>query len=123
MTHRSTQAADRRAAQAALPRLPYWNVDRYLLIDASDEDISHIISVVRECSQRGWEVRHEQAPQDLSRHLHRYAVHAHRLEARSPGAAIKAAERLYLDGAPDDPRFVDFGGDAFHDADAEEVRS
>ena len=45
------------------------------------------------------------------------------LEARSPNAAIKAAERLYLEGAPDDPRFVDYGGEAFHDADAEEVRS
>ena len=45
------------------------------------------------------------------------------LEARSPRAAIKAAERLYIDGTPDDARFVDFGGDAFHDADAEEVQS
>jgi hypothetical protein len=57
MTHRSTHAADRRAAQAALPRLPYENVDRYLLIDDSDEDFSQIISVIRESSQCGWEMR------------------------------------------------------------------
>jgi len=44
------------------------------------------------------------------------------LKARSPGAAIRAAERLYLHGDPGDPRFIDTGGDAFHDADAEEVR-
>lgn len=45
------------------------------------------------------------------------------LEARTARAAIKKAERLYLAGSPDDPRFTDFDGDAFHDADAEEVRS
>jgi hypothetical protein len=56
MTQRSTQAADTRAAQAALTRLPYDSFDRYLLIDDSDEDITHIISVVRECSRRGSEV-------------------------------------------------------------------
>ncbi len=44
------------------------------------------------------------------------------LEARSPAAAIKAAERLYIEGDPTDERFQDFGGDAFHDADAEEVQ-
>ncbi len=44
------------------------------------------------------------------------------LEARSPAAAIKAAELLYIEGQPNDPRFQDFGGDAFHDADAEEVQ-
>jgi hypothetical protein len=43
--------------------------------------------------------------------------------ARSPSLAIKAAQRLYLHGSPDDPRFIDFGGDAFHDAEAEEVQS
>jgi len=45
------------------------------------------------------------------------------LKARSPAAAIRAAERLYLHGDPADARFIDFGGDAFHDADAEEVLS
>jgi hypothetical protein len=45
------------------------------------------------------------------------------LEARSPGAAIRAAERLYVHSDPADyARFVDTGGDAFHDAHAEEVR-
>jgi hypothetical protein len=44
-------------------------------------------------------------------------------EARSPRAAIKRAERLYIDGSADDARFVDFGGEAFQDADAEEVQS
>jgi hypothetical protein len=45
------------------------------------------------------------------------------LKAKSPAAAIRAAERLYLRGDPNDPRFIDFGGDCFHDADAEEVQS
>jgi hypothetical protein len=45
------------------------------------------------------------------------------LEARSPSAAIKAAELLYIEGDPDEARFVDFGGEAFQDAEAEEVRS
>jgi hypothetical protein len=45
------------------------------------------------------------------------------LSARSARAAIKAAEHLYLHGDADDQRFIDFGGDAFHDADAEEVAS
>ena len=45
------------------------------------------------------------------------------LRARSPAAAIRAAERLYIDGDPHDPRFIDFGGDAFESADAEEVQS
>ena len=44
------------------------------------------------------------------------------LEARSPTAAIKAAERAYLEGDPTDDRFRDTGGDAFHDAWAERVR-
>jgi hypothetical protein len=56
MTQRSTQAADTRAAQAALTRLPYDNLDRYLLIDDSDDDITQIISVIRESSWRGLEV-------------------------------------------------------------------
>ena len=43
------------------------------------------------------------------------------LKARSATAAIKKAERLYLNGDPHDDRFVDWGGDAFHDADADEV--
>jgi hypothetical protein len=43
------------------------------------------------------------------------------LRARSASAAIKAAERLYLRGDPHDHRFIDFGGDAFHEADAYEV--
>jgi hypothetical protein len=45
------------------------------------------------------------------------------LRARSAAAAIKAAEKLYLEGPPDDDRFVDFGGDAFDGADAQEVQS
>ena len=45
------------------------------------------------------------------------------LKARSPKDAISLARRLYLWGKADDPRFVDFGGDAFHDADADQVRS
>lgn len=45
------------------------------------------------------------------------------LEACSPGAAIKAAERLYLHGDPADRRFVDWGGEAFHDPGVEEVPS
>ena len=43
------------------------------------------------------------------------------LEARSPAAAIEAAERLYVEGDPTDERFQDFGGDAFHDAWTEDV--
>jgi hypothetical protein len=43
------------------------------------------------------------------------------LRAKSPRAAIKLAEKLYLHGDPRDDRFVDFGGDAFHDADAEQL--
>ena len=57
MTHRSTHAADTRAAQAALTRHPYDDVDRYLLIDDSDEDITQIISVMGERSCRGLEVQ------------------------------------------------------------------
>lgn len=57
MTHRSTQAADTRAAQAALTRLQHETFDRYLLIDDSDEDITQIISVIRESSRPGLEVR------------------------------------------------------------------
>ncbi len=45
------------------------------------------------------------------------------LEARSASAAIKKAERLYLHGDPSEDRFVDWGGDAFHDAEADEVQS
>jgi hypothetical protein len=43
------------------------------------------------------------------------------LRARSARAAIKLAATLYLHGDPRDDRFVDFGGDAFHDADAEQL--
>jgi len=53
--HRSTQAADMGAAQAALTRRPHANADPYLLIDDSDEDIMQIISVLREGSWRGSE--------------------------------------------------------------------
>lgn len=45
------------------------------------------------------------------------------LKARSARAAIKAAERLYIEGDPVDRRFVDWGGDAFHDPSVEEVPS
>jgi len=44
------------------------------------------------------------------------------VRARSAAAAIKAAEQLYLHGDPTDGRFIDFGGDAFHDADAGEIK-
>ena len=57
MTQRSTQAADTRAAQAALTRPAYENLDRYLLIDDSDDDITQIISVIRESTWRGLEVQ------------------------------------------------------------------
>jgi hypothetical protein len=43
------------------------------------------------------------------------------LKARSAPAAIKLAEALYLQSQPDDPRFVDWGGEPFDDAEAEEV--
>jgi hypothetical protein len=46
-----------------------------------------------------------------------------KLKARSGQAAIDAAERLYLEGDAADPRFIDYGGNAFHDADAVEVQS
>ena len=55
MVHRSTQAADTRAAQAALTRLQHQTFDRYVLIDDSDDDITQIITVMRERSARGWE--------------------------------------------------------------------
>jgi hypothetical protein len=45
------------------------------------------------------------------------------LEAASPGRAINKAERLYLDGDPEDGRFVSFGGDAFADPTVDEVTS
>jgi len=45
------------------------------------------------------------------------------LRARSPAAAIQAAERLYLRGDAAKDRFVQFGGDAFQSPDAEEVQS
>ena len=56
MTQRSTHATDTRAAQAALTRLPYDNLDRYLLIDDNDEDITQIFSAMRERSPCGGEV-------------------------------------------------------------------
>jgi hypothetical protein len=56
MTQRSTQAADTRAAQAALTRLQNETFDRYLVIDDSDDDITQIISIMRERSCRGLEV-------------------------------------------------------------------
>jgi hypothetical protein len=45
------------------------------------------------------------------------------LKARSANAAIKTAEQLYLHGEPQDPRFEDWGGDAFHAPEADEVQS
>ena len=45
------------------------------------------------------------------------------LKARTAAEAIRTAERLYIDGSADDPRFESYSGDAFHDADAEEVGS
>ncbi len=44
------------------------------------------------------------------------------LKARSEAAAIRKAERLYLHGDPQDPRFEDWGGDAFTDPTADEVQ-
>jgi hypothetical protein len=44
------------------------------------------------------------------------------LEAWSPGLAIAKARKLYLHG-PITTRFEDWGGDAFEDAEAEEVQS
>ena len=43
------------------------------------------------------------------------------LRARSANAAMSTAHRLYIHGNPNDSRFIDVGGDAFHDATAEEV--
>ncbi len=43
------------------------------------------------------------------------------LQARSATAAIRKAERLYLHGESNDDRFEDWGGDAFYDAEADEV--
>lgn len=45
------------------------------------------------------------------------------LEASSAKRAVTKAERLYLQGDPGDPRFEDFGGDAFSDPSVEEVVS
>ncbi len=45
------------------------------------------------------------------------------LTARSAKAAIKKAARLYLHGDPNDERFVDWGGDAFADPQADEAES
>jgi hypothetical protein len=44
------------------------------------------------------------------------------LEARSEDAAIRKAERLWMEIDSNDPRFEQFGGEAFDDATAEEVR-
>jgi len=44
------------------------------------------------------------------------------IEAASPGRAIAKARRLYLHG-PITTRFEDWGGEAFDDAEAEEVQS
>jgi hypothetical protein len=56
MTHRSTHAADTRAAQAALTRHPFDGFDRYLLVDDTDENVTQIICILRECSPRALEV-------------------------------------------------------------------
>ncbi len=51
MNRSSTQAADTRAAQAALTRLTVPELDtldRYLLIDDSDEDTTQILTVLCE---------------------------------------------------------------------------
>lgn len=55
MTPRSTRAADMRAAQAALAR-QITSLDRYLVIDDCDDDVTQIVSVMRECSRLGLEV-------------------------------------------------------------------
>jgi hypothetical protein len=43
------------------------------------------------------------------------------LKARSEEAAIRKAEHLWCEVDSDDPRFEQFGGDAFHDEWAEEA--
>jgi hypothetical protein len=54
---RSTHAAARRAAQAALTRPSQdEDFDRYLVINDSDDDFSTIFCVLRERSPRGLEV-------------------------------------------------------------------
>ena len=51
---RSIHAAATRAAQAALPRPSQdEDFDRYLVIDDTDEDITHILSFLRDRSTRG----------------------------------------------------------------------
>lgn len=45
-----------------------------------------------------------------------------KLKARSAEDAIDAAEHLYLEQGDSNDRFHQFGGDAFHDADATEVQ-
>ncbi len=54
---RSTQAAETRAAQAALTRPLVQDFDRFLLIDDTDDDISEIRTILRERSPRGLEVQ------------------------------------------------------------------
>jgi hypothetical protein len=51
MTNRSTHAAER-AASAALNRHPFDTHERYLVVDDTDEAITRIICVIRECSPR-----------------------------------------------------------------------
>jgi hypothetical protein len=48
MNRSSNQAADTRAAQAALTRPLIHDFDRYLLIDDSEEDATQILTVLCE---------------------------------------------------------------------------
>jgi len=56
MNRSSTQAADTRAAQAALTRPHVQDFDRYLMIDDCDDDVTEIHTILREHSPRGLEV-------------------------------------------------------------------
>jgi hypothetical protein len=55
MTNRSTYAADLRAANAALSRPLPVDPAHYLVLDDNDEDITQILTVIRERSPRTWE--------------------------------------------------------------------
>lgn len=56
MTNRSTYAADLRAANAALSRPLPVDPERYLVIDDTYEDVTQILTILRERAERGLEV-------------------------------------------------------------------
>jgi hypothetical protein len=58
MSNRSTPAADRRAASAALYRpRRIDDLDRYLLIDDTEEDITQFVTLLCTSAQRRREVK------------------------------------------------------------------